>query len=238
MALNPTTAGGGGPNLWSGTPGTATPYTVMLWQYFNSVANGTGVFSRNAGAEVYLWDNGTPKLYWDDLAFYGTTTIAVNTWYHLAFTLTGAVSEMWVNGVSQGTDVAPGGTPVHFALGYRNTSNSRREAVKFWGALLSDEEILQELYFNMPVRTADLERWHHFDTPGSTFRDYSGTGTADFSVYGSPTQGNPGPPITWRKGASKIFVPLGVAADISHVAALADSFDTVVQRRPIKVTNF
>ncbi len=28
------------------------------------------------------------------------------------------------------------------------------------------------------------------------------------------------------------------AVDISHVAALADSFDNVVQRRPIKVTNF
>jgi len=28
------------------------------------------------------------------------------------------------------------------------------------------------------------------------------------------------------------------ADDIAHVAALADSFDNVVQRRPIKVTNF
>lgn len=34
------------------------------------------------------------------------------------------------------------------------------------------------------------------------------------------------------------FLPVVVAADIDHVAALADSFDNVVQRRPIKVTNF
>jgi len=238
MALGPTTSGTGGNNLEKpGDPGTLDPYTLMLWQYFNSVASGTGIFYRGGSAEAYIYPGGTPTVYWDGPSIYSTTVLSTNTWYHLTFARTDTTTEMFVNGVSEGTGGAPG-TATEFGWGYRRNSNTRRAAVKFWGALLSDEEILQEMEFHVPIRTVGLERWLPFISTDTTFRDYSGTGVSNFNVYGTPTQGEPGPPITWRKGASKIFVPLGVAADISHVAALADSFDNVVQRRPIKVTNF
>ena len=237
MALGPVTAGGGGNNLFHADQGTADPYTLMLWQYFNVLDNNTGIFYRGAENEAYLFNSGGVKIFWDGPGVYSSTVFSTDTWYHLAFTRTASATELFVNGASDVTGGAPG-TAAEFTLGYRRGSNTRRAAVKFWGALLSDEEILQEMYFHVPIRTAGLERWHPFVSPGSTFRDYSGTGVADFDVYGTPTQGEPGPPITWRKGASKIFVPLGVAEDISHVAALAESFDNVVQRRPIKVTNF
>lgn len=241
MALGPTTSGTGGNNILY-DPGTYTgpadPYTLMLWQYFNSVANTTETFHRSSGNEVYIYGPGGPRtIYWRGPNLYSTKVFSVSTWYHLAFTRTSTTTEMFIDGVSEITGGAPG-APTEFGLGYRRTSNTRRASVKLWGAVLSDAEILQEMYFDMPVRTVNLERWHHFTSPGSTFRDYSGTGKDDFDVYGTPTQGESGPPITWRKGASKIFVPAAAAADISHVAALADSFDNVVQRRPIKVTNF
>ncbi len=214
MALGPVTGGSGGNNLFHFVQGTADPYTLMLWQYFNALTNGTGIFYRGGDNEAYLYDSGGVKIFWDGPDVYSSTVFSTSTWYHLAFTRTASSTELFVNGVSDVTGGAPG-TASEFTLGYRRNSDSRRSALKFWGALLSDEEILQEMYFHVPIRTAGLERWHHFTSPGSTFKDYSGSGVADFTVYGTPTQGNPGPPITWRKGASRIFVPAGAAPPVT-----------------------
>ncbi len=70
----------------------------------------------------------------------------------------------------------------------------------------------------------------------STVADLSGTGNVGTTVN-SPILGDHvplGPPF----GFDEPFVSAAAAVDISHVAALADSFDNVVQRRPIKVTSY
>lgn len=232
---------------------TSNTYTAMFWLILTSRPDGQdqAFWGRGNGTQgtvvaATASDGGTADAFWfgdeDGYAYGASSTIVTDTWYHIAVTRNGSSHEVFLDGVSHISHARNTTTRdrIYLAHGsdyYNAGSNSRIAAFKAFGAVLTAVEIQQELYFFTPIRTNNLELWSPFVADETAnFRDYSGAGS-DWTENGTITAG-PGPPITWRKGASKIFVPLGVAVDLSHVAALADSFDNVVRRRPIKVTNF
>jgi len=196
--------------LNAGNSPTLDPFTALWWAYPLSLNDNTGVgpgTASSGGLLVYMY---TGELYvkGGSLAFACSTTLASNTWYHIALTRSGNSTELFLNGVSDGSGSGTlTGTFLSWGYPYTRPLNARIEAAKHFGAVLTAAEIQQEIYFNMPVRTADLERWSHFVTPdNANFRDYSGTGAANWTEYGSVTQGDSGPPIQWRKGASRVFL--------------------------------
>ncbi len=80
---------------------------------------------------------------------------------------------------------------------------------------------------------------------GTTIRvgsDVGGDHEEDSQTDNTLTSGDPGVMLTRIGGVNPRATAWSggdiAIVDISHVAALADSFDNVVQRRPIKITNF
>lgn len=207
MALTLTDGTG---NYLSAASGPSTdPFTWMAWHYFPSVADGVDLaFQRGNGVRSYLYSSG--NIYFLPVSLYGSSVLSVNTWYHIAFTKNGNAHEIFLDGVSDGSTSASS-TPdsaISMNLHGYDGAGRRISSFKHFAAVLTADEIYQEKNFHVPVRTLNLDRWSHFETPdNANFRDYSGTGAADWIETGTLTQGNPGPPITWRKGASRIFVP-------------------------------
>lgn len=249
MALS--TTRGNGEYLTRATGLSNLAFTASFWVHFTDITGGAdAVFGRygTGSSASQIWTSSGGVLSYDDGSTYSQgSTLSNNTWYHLAVTRTAAgVSEIFLDGASDfthsgNTAVKPGvnlmRTPTNHQFDDYECSG-RLAAFKAWDVVIADADILQELYFFTPIRTADLANFSPFVADETVnFRDYSGTAPGNWTETGTVETGS-GPPITWRKGASRIFLPAAAAADISHVAALAESFDNVVQRRPIKVTNF
>jgi len=109
------------------TPGGASPNNAMIinkdgqnlvtWaQYTLSVTSGLkAVFAASAVPNA----TGAPTA-----SITGATTLALNTWYHIAATRVGANATLWVNGVSDGTtasvpaNLTNGARPLY--IGYEN----------------------------------------------------------------------------------------------------------------------
>lgn len=220
------------------------PYTAMFWFLLDTVeVVNQGIFGRagTGNASVAVGSTGRLSLQVTGYGYDYGSILTLDTWYHLAATRSGTSHEVFIDGVSDMTLTGNTNTRDTITVGhdteYGLEMDGRIAAIKVWDAVLTPAEINNELYFFTPLRTSGNQIWTPLVADETVnFRDYSGN-AADWTEVGTIDAGE-GPPITWRKGASKIFVPLGVAADISHVAALADSFDNVVQRRPIKITNF
>lgn len=231
-------------NIWS----TTEAFTMMCWFRMTDESARQGIMGAGGygshGTSLRMTSGGVLEYAVAGPSSATGSTLSFDTWYHVAQKrLTDTTHETFFNGVSDITHTSGGGNLYHPYFGQSSDAytseamSGRLAAVKVFTANLSAAEIQQEMYFFMPVRTDNLTIWSPFVADETVnFRDYSGNGN-DWIENGTITAGA-GPPITWRKGASRIFLPAAAAADISHVAALADSFDNVVQRRPIKVTNF
>ena len=106
------------------------------------------------------------------------------------------------------------------------------------GAVYAKRMILAEIvrYQWRILSDTDCKLLCHLGFAGTgTQPDWSGNGNSGTVTGATVSDHVPlGPPfgfdLNWQ-GAT-------AAEDLSHVAALADSFDSVVQRRPIKVTNY
>jgi hypothetical protein len=105
--------------------------------------------------------------------FFGTTTLVVDTWYHGAYTRN-------TGGVYLGGRVA---------------------AFKAWTAVLSLAEIQQEMWFQRPIRTANLLAWHPMLSTIDDEIDFSGNGRT-MTVSGTQAVGE-GPPIAWGPGRQR-----------------------------------
>ena len=86
-------------------------FTAEFWVYFNAVTgtphilNMGGSSEYDAGGRATVWVNSSLFLLLSTNGggITGATTLAVNTWYHVALTKASGTWQLWLNGVSQGT---------------------------------------------------------------------------------------------------------------------------------------
>ncbi len=197
------------------------PFTMMAWFYFTSFATGTstcmnlGTTSYNdlvsfeaftTTGELRLWNGATTG--------YGSN-VSTNTWYHLAISRSGANISLYLDG-AQDINLSDNSPTVAATIDWMDSRlysgglRGRSAALKYYTAQLTAAEIQNGMPFFTPIRTTDLAIWIPAVTDDVVnFRDYSGN-ARDFTEQGTITTG-PGPPITWRKGASKIFLPPAAA---------------------------
>lgn len=99
-------------------------FTFSMWIMPNSLPGyrtpirkaGEYLFYLSAGGvlDIYLYSNGGGYSY-----YHGTTTLAINTWYHVAFSYIGGVGSIYVNGAKEATSVTSGAGGFS---GFTNTS--------------------------------------------------------------------------------------------------------------------
>jgi hypothetical protein len=196
-------------------PATALPFTTMGWVSL-AVAPGAGAamcclyWGANTTGDNQYWLGAQggpplrPQVYVTGGAnFFGTSTLVVDIWVHLALSIAGSGAtdvKAYVNGVQEGSGVgATTQTPQRLTIGRSEAGpaenwNGRIAAVKFYNVVLTAQEIQAEMAQYLPVRTSNLFAWlpllAHTDT-----QDY--TGLASWTVGGTLATEN-GPPIPWQ----------------------------------------
>lgn len=109
-------------------------FTLETWVNFNSVASVQlvcGILSSGGdttgGVSFYVSANGVLRVYGPSVSGTVTTTIALNTWYHVAIVRSGNTWYLFKNGISQGTftdsgSVAPSATKPFSIGGHATTA--------------------------------------------------------------------------------------------------------------------
>jgi hypothetical protein len=102
-------------------------FTIEAWVRFNTVSVAQYIFSRrdSSGFSMRLLSDGrltaiTPSL---NSLTETAATMAINTWYHVAYTRSGSANTLWIDGVSRATltNSESGGSGTSF-IGSRNGS--------------------------------------------------------------------------------------------------------------------
>ena len=187
----------------------ATVYTVVCWFYISVDRNAySAIWELQYGGRsqvnsayvtdtevIELWDTGGPKMshqasvgVWQRLAlavgtggnatlYYGTATgpLALSTTASLT---TPAISDKLLIGNDP----------------FDQWFSGRQAPQKWWNATLTQAEIERELGCYLPVRTANLLRWHPWVKAETT--DYSGNGN-HLTTGSTATTTEDGPPIPW-----------------------------------------
>ncbi|MEO3856245.1 LamG-like jellyroll fold domain-containing protein [Acrocarpospora sp. B8E8] len=173
------------------------------------------------GTTVYIFAPGSTV---------GASSLTVGTWYYLAATSNGTSASLYIRAhnatsftVNSGSTSSSAYVLDHVILGDSGLGNEWLNgclaAVKLWvGAALNEAELARESQTYLPSRTANLAAWYPFAGPGTTV-DLSGNGQT--LSGGSGTSLEDGPPIAWRQGRRRLFLPGTVSAEItpSTVAA-------------------
>jgi len=127
-------------------------FTVSGWFYKTDTSTGS-VFSTNAGTRIQMYFDASNFYYYLD----GTTSISfaysINTWYHWAITSDGTNKELFINGVSQGTQSSSvnlsANTYYLGRLGAGITSYDfagKTDEVRIYDSVLTQYEIVQLYY--------------------------------------------------------------------------------------------
>jgi hypothetical protein len=182
-----------------------TAFTLMAWVYpsVDTTAGFQGAISIGNTTNLYILGYGNSAgtlktyVYNNTDSPYGTT-VSVATWFHLALTCAGTGANLllsYVNGVLDETRTGHASVPattLQFGttLG-SDTMDGRLAALKVYGAVLTANEIAQEMRAYTPVRVANLLTWH----PMLLHTDLSQYG-ATFTATGTLSTED-GPPIAW-----------------------------------------
>lgn len=234
---------------YSATNGLPTNvYTFCAWVYPTAVGtsnrvvfwltNGSDVFTGiefrdNPSGDLQAYDSAT----W---AFNGLGPLAgtANTWYRVALVVNGANATFYRSaagsalGSASATDFTTPATPNEWFIGddrYDEFLNGRMAAVKVWSAALTQAEVEHELGQYVPVRTANLLRFHPFVKAETT--DYSGAGNTLSGGSGTTTED--GPPIPWQITAHQVILP--AAGALSAVLGQPSETDTAQALTRVKL---
>jgi hypothetical protein len=175
-------------------------------EYFAVFANSSRVMHSKSGNERF-----------DDLGF----VFVVGTWYHIAqvgdasgpTTLRTYLDSglLFTSGLSL--------TPTAQALSIANNPETYNldgcsAAVKVYAAVLTAEEIAQEMRYYRPARTANLNTWLPCVTSAVAANATDMSGNGFNMTVGGTLAVEDGPPIAWapRHRMSKIAAPLVVTA--------------------------
>jgi hypothetical protein len=162
------------------------------------------VVGTSGGGQTYKIDTG------DEIAQVLGSTLNFDTWYHATVTCAGTGANQiigYLNGVS---DVVGTGhasvTAETFSIGYdpiyAGVIDGRAAAVKFWGAVLTANEILNEMRYFAPVRWANISGWYPMVNVVVADNLIDMSGTANLTAGGTLTVED-GPPILWAPQTSK-----------------------------------
>ena len=80
-------------------------FTMECWLYMSSISSTAGLFDNrgaltDAGYAWYVYSNGTTAFFSSNAAVVtSTTSLIINTWYHLAITRQNGTMKIWINGI-------------------------------------------------------------------------------------------------------------------------------------------
>lgn len=224
-------------NRNTGLP-SGTTHTVCLWLIVDvdrntfscpiSIDAGTGNFvyleTEIDGLIMYLFEGD------DAMATGPSVTLSVGTWFFIAWTRNGTGTNSgtlyWAAAntaaLSSGQrTLSQSFTPTNLRIGESPWGgewfNGRIAAVKIWdGVALTQAEIENERWQYLPHRTQNLNSFYPFLEGGSgagAQQDFSGNGR-DLSG-GTNSATADGPPIAWRRGPSRMFIPVAAGGGSS-----------------------
>ena len=173
------------------------------------------------------FDNNGPN--WDFIVNGGNNvatiqaTVAQDVWFFWAVvqdgsgtdTITGYYREPAATSFTSNTANGVSTTPTTMLMGGSTGANSFCGSdlanVKVWNAVLTEDELLAEMWSRAPVRWTDLNSWTPFlgETDGTDF-----SGTQDWTVTGDMTY-QPEPPLFgFAFGMDRDIVAAAAAADV------------------------
>jgi hypothetical protein len=176
------------PTIFSDELNPLKSLTLECWAYLNEVPSSTHTpnliarfncytltVASNERAKGYIRDD---EGVWHEAG--GTTTIATNTWYHLALTYDGSNMRIYVNGEEEGS--APisdtmARTTDNFRIGSRNAyvtttnTNGIIDEARVWDVARTREEIRASMNRTIPGNTPGLVGYWRFDEGSGTNAD-------------------------------------------------------------------
>jgi hypothetical protein len=199
---------------------------------------GWGIDIHNATGTA-KWSLGTQSNDFDATA---GANPAVNTWFHVAAIRNGNTKTLYVNGVQAASNSDAVTTQTSFFLGsaFNNVAAVGSDLftgtiahAKVWKAVLTLNEIIQEMMQGRPVRTANLfGHWPLFNAGDFTV-DYSGGGNT-ITSGGSGTAYGDGPPVPLYVPEARLIVAPAAGGggttftyNLSESVGLADAVSRV-----------
>lgn len=195
-------------------------FTMMGWFYRSAATGNISGLLRLAedpgGSSYGALVNASGNLSVYSGIYTAGTALDLDTWYHVALVGDADNITAYLNGV---LDIQTPQTfldPTRIEVGNESESsrhlNGRAAAVKIYDAILSEDEILQEMAQHEPVRSENLNCWLPMvdDTAANCAKDYSGFGR-HFTTAGTLTVED-GPPIPWRQGLVRLAFDLLAAS--------------------------
>lgn len=218
-----------------------TSFTMMGWFQIVTDRNVfTAFMCYGASGNGFLYEtqtqsDGTSLAGWNGITTFNGSALSVGTWYHLAMTVAGTGAGqflIYLNGV---LDITADGnvTNPNEKIYYGNSDsnewlNGKFAAGKIYSAVLTANEINQEMRQYLPVRTANLNTFCPFLTieGGSSTVDYSGN-TFDMTVTGGSLED--GPPIPWKTGQAKFFPVLSSTFNENGIGGVKANYRAFVE---------
>lgn len=191
---------------------TITNFTAMAWVYLGADLNtysnmltiGTDVvvdfYQLGSGADgtiLNLW-NGASH-------FTGSQAFTIGSWGHIAMTVAGTGNGQYLGYLNGVLDITADGnssnTAGRFDIGDNDNGgfDGRIAAVKVYsGAVLTADEIKNEMRYYIPRRTANLNTWLPcvHPTAAGNLVDFSGN-AFNMTLIGTAPTVEDGPPIAW-----------------------------------------
>ena len=175
---------------------TATP---TRWHFVYSVSD---IHFGKSFSNQTLYFSATPNT-----NFFGSQTINNNQWYAVTWTWDGTTDRLYINGVLEiSTTAINTGSRLTIDLGRISSSLSdivNFDGLKIWQAVLTPEEIRNEIHSIKPKRWQDLWAWLPCNNGAAIGADYSGNGRS-FTQTGTVIETSPSS-TAW--GDSPIVIP-------------------------------
>lgn len=236
MGVYRTAASGDTIKRTTNNPATITSSTLMGWFRLASDRNNFGNFlgfGKSATARyisIGVGTDGTVFELWDDLDAADGSQLTVGVWYHVALVIPSAIGGganiiAYLNGNQNVTNASGSSSPLPELIQINGSNDSTSQwidgnccAIKIYSAILTRDEIEQEMWFWTPQRKRDLNSW-------LPMKDISGIDRLrgfNFTIAGSPSIDNNEPPmLRWDAPQKRFRSPVKKAA-----AATTPNVDT------------
>lgn len=209
----------------------AVTFTAMGWFRLASDRNAQGRYFEWTGptnvAYMRVTSTGTTLSVGSNSGASSGAALTVGQWYHLATTFventTTTGHKAYLDGVQNINRDSPATLGALSTLSLGNAAtfwvDTDMQAIKIWNAVLTVDEIKNEMRSVMPVRYADLYGWWPMLDTASDEVEFSGRGR-NWTVAGTPTNGNHAPVSWWNRNPRRILTPPPPAGGLSIPVAM------------------
>lgn len=216
-------------NRTTNLPATSA-FTWMAWVMPTTVAAGDRIFFAfgvvtGAFADYELFISTATLAIWNGGSQANGSTVAANVWRHIAITVSGTSGsnvKVYLDGVLNITHTAATITNTTMRYGSNGATEpfvGRMQGIKVFGAALAQADIQQEMWSQLPQRTANLNDWRPFLASGA-LTDFAGA--ANSSTTTGTISSADGPPVAWR-GRKRRIVYIPAAGGGTPVSASSNS---------------